>query len=144
MHNTNSTTPEPSEEWRPIPSTHGLYEASSLGRIRYVGPRRRGCKTGAIKAQTKNADGYMSSSFKLPGEKSRRIFTHRMVAEAFHGPAPAWSNVCEHLDDNPANNTPGNLMWSTHLVNLGRPRRRLLMSQSIQKHHAAKRLLVAT
>ena len=43
---------------------------------------------------------------------------HRLVCEAFHGPAPFDSAVVMHLDDDPANNRPENLRWATQKENL--------------------------
>lgn len=121
MNSTNSTAPETSEEWRPIPSTRGLYEASSLGRIRYVGPPRPGVRVGGIKALSRNRDGYLYTGLTMPGEKSRLRAVHRLVCEAFHGEAPDWSEVTEHRDDDKSNNRPANLFWSTHKANMNRP-----------------------
>jgi hypothetical protein len=45
---------------------------------------------------------------------------HRLICEAFHGPAPHGS-VCMHLDENAANNAPTNLAWGTQKENLNAP-----------------------
>ena len=43
----------------------------------------------------------------------RRIMVHRLVLEAFVGPAPADKPIGCHRDGNPQNNTPENLYWGT-------------------------------
>ena len=42
---------------------------------------------------------------------------HRIVATAFHGPAPSEQHVVDHIDTNRQNNRPENLRWSTKLEN---------------------------
>lgn len=43
---------------------------------------------------------------------------HRIVATAFHGPAPSKSHVVDHIDTNKRNNRPENLRWLTRLDNI--------------------------
>jgi hypothetical protein len=43
-------------------------------------------------------------------------YLHRLVLEAYHGPAPAGAEG-RHLDGNKANNHPRNLAWGTKLEN---------------------------
>lgn len=45
----------------------------------------------------------------------------RLVAEAFHGPAPFDRAVVMHLDENAANNRADNLAWGTQRENLNAP-----------------------
>lgn len=42
---------------------------------------------------------------------------HRIVATAFHGPAPTPDLVVDHIDTNRQNNRPENLRWCTRLEN---------------------------
>lgn len=104
------------EDWRPVVRYEGLYEVSSLGRVRSlertylrhgflisVRPRlmklsidpRRGSRSVTLRKNLKPA----------------RIYVHRLVCEAFHGPAPDGKPYVLHWDDNPANNFPENLRW---------------------------------
>ncbi len=46
---------------------------------------------------------------------------HRLVCEAFHGPAPFDRAVVIHLDENALNNKPENLRWGTQKENLNMP-----------------------
>jgi hypothetical protein len=43
---------------------------------------------------------------------------HRLIAEAFHGPAPFDGAVAMHVDENAANNRADNLRWGTQKENL--------------------------
>ena len=43
---------------------------------------------------------------------------HRIVATAFHGPAPSPQYVVDHIDTNRRNNRPENLRWVTKLENI--------------------------
>ena len=43
---------------------------------------------------------------------------HRIVATAFHGPAPSGQHVVDHIDTNRQNNRPENLRWLTKLENI--------------------------
>jgi len=46
---------------------------------------------------------------------------HRLVCEAFHGPAPDGRSVVIHLDEDATNNRPENLKWGTQRENLNMP-----------------------
>lgn len=50
--------------------------------------------------------------------KGKTYKVHRLICEAFHGPAPDDATVCMHLDENAANNRPDNLAWGTQKENL--------------------------
>lgn len=52
--------------------------------------------------------------------KGKTYKVHRLVCEAFHGPAPSKS-VCMHLDESSRNNKPNNLAWGTQKQNLNAP-----------------------
>ena len=43
---------------------------------------------------------------------------HRIVATAFHGEAPSYQHVVDHIDTNRRNNRPENLRWLTKLENI--------------------------
>lgn len=99
----NSTT---CEEWRDVPGWEGVYEVSSLGRI------RRGGRI--LTPNIKN--GYPFVKLKnLPRKEGGYI--HRLVCRAWHGEAASGLEVC-HGDGDKTNNTPGNLRWATRRENM--------------------------
>lgn len=109
------------EQWRDVPSLP-THEVSNLGRIRskpHAVPMPRGgmvIRSGAPHAGILR-DGRPSLFYR---GKNYRI--SRLICEAFHGPAPFQKAVAMHLDDNPANNVPGNLRWGTQKENLNTPK----------------------
>lgn len=52
--------------------------------------------------------------------KGKTAKVHRLVCEAFNGPAEP-EQVCMHLDENSMNNMPSNLAWGTQKENLNAP-----------------------
>lgn len=116
------------EIWRPVPSKPGLM-ASSLGRIKLPESTREmpnggthtikpkpsfGTKTRASKTARHQYYGKYSAKF-------GNIKVHRVVCEAFHGPAPFERAVVIHIDENALNNRPENLRWGTQKENLNMP-----------------------
>jgi hypothetical protein len=108
------------EEWRVIPSLPE-YVASSFGRIMRVpffGPLPNG---GVRRYGGKPSFGAWDGTrfiFQYRG-KSRKV--HRVVCEAFHGPAPMGRTYVLHGDENSRNNRPENLSWGTQKENLNAP-----------------------
>jgi hypothetical protein len=45
-----------------------------------------------------------------------KVYLHRLVCEAIHGPGPEGTECC-HRDGNSRNNDAGNLRWDTHINN---------------------------
>lgn len=106
------------EVWRPIPGHEGLYEVSSLGRVRslYFTPPRP-CRLG------RDETGYPTIMLSKDGK--RRPFTlHRLVCRAFHGeqPNPLHSEVA-HLDGDKDNAGAANLRWVSKVENESHKRR---------------------
>lgn len=105
------------EVWKPVVGREGQYEVSSLGRVRSV-PHElvhrdgvtRPIKGRLLKLQARDPR-YFSVSI---GGRSIRV--HRLVAEAFLGPAPDGCIVL-HANDNGHQNHVGNLRWGTHSTN---------------------------
>lgn len=105
------------EIWKDIPEWEGLYQASTLGRIRsldrtYIDSIGR-CTTrkGRIRIPHINASGYY---YTLMVEKERRLAKtyHRLVALTF---IPNQQNKCcvNHKDGDKLNNRLDNLEWVT-------------------------------
>lgn len=116
------------EVWKAIPGFEGLYEASSLGRIRSLdrlvvrvdGRTRRQC--GRVLKQTPMS-GYLMVSLSVSAVRTVDL-VHRLVASAFCE-KPDGCEVINHLDADKSNNVPTNLEWTTskkntaHAVGLG-------------------------
>lgn len=113
------------EEWRPI----GGYEAfavSTFGRIKRIRPSLKNGKVGNLLKSSCGKGGYLKIALKADGhdetEWPRAFLVHRLVAEAFIGPAPD-RHVVAHFDGDRLNNFLGNLRWATHLENSDDARR---------------------
>ncbi len=111
-----------SEIWRPIPSTNGVYEASSLGRIRSVPRFRRALYgrmyllKGKVLSPLIRRKGYVE--FRLRVDNRQRAATaHQLVSEAFLGPKPTGMQV-NHINGVKADNRPGNLEYLTISANV--------------------------
>lgn len=117
------------EVWKPVPSLPGVL-ASSWGRIKFPERKARmphggwrdyktkpiyGTKTKASKAAR---HVYMGAYNKFFGN----VKVHRLVCEAFHGPAPFQGAVVIHLDEDATNNMPCNLKWGSQKENLNMPK----------------------
>jgi hypothetical protein len=90
-------------DWRP--SVRG-YLVSSAGAVRRDDP------AAPILRGSIDRDGYRCVCL-----KGRTLRVHRLVCEAFHGPAPD-GRECAHLDGNQLNNRADNLAWVTHKENV--------------------------
>jgi hypothetical protein len=116
------------EVWKPVPSKPGVL-ASSFGRIllpkrsakmprgnlRWYEPKPTyGVKTRSSKTAR---HVYMGAYNKFYGNMK----IHRLVCEAFHGPAQDESHVVIHLDEDATNNRPENLKWGTMKENMNMP-----------------------
>ena len=97
------------EVWRTIPS-HPNYEASSLGRVRRAVD---GVNTWAGRILTNCELGGYHVVGVSSGGKAKHVKVHRLVCEAFHGPAPFEGAQVAHGDGVRSNNVPGNLRWAT-------------------------------
>lgn len=94
--------------WRGIPSLTE-YEASDDGRIRKV-------RTGRILRSRVEANGYVKVKLWGDGGQSSR-WVHRLVCEAFHGPAPQSKMDAAHCNGIRADNRSENVRWKTRAQN---------------------------
>lgn len=105
---------EPALIWRAIPSCPG-YEASDTGQVRRL-PRVGGAgrRFGARVLSQKTATGKYAMIGITGGERNYRTeYVHRLVCEAFHGPAPADKPNALHDDGDVSNNRSANLYWGS-------------------------------
>lgn len=111
------------EEWRPVVGWEGFYEVSSFGRVKSL-PRsfyRKGHRISVRERILKlnplrRRSGHMLVGLHKDGN-SQTKFVHRLVCEAFHGPAPEGKPLVLHWDDSPTNNASLNLRWGNAAEN---------------------------
>lgn len=111
------------EEWKAVLEFEGIYEVSSMGRVRALdrvmtsGRWGKCARKGSIIKPKLRKDGRLTVGLRKNGTRVFR-FVHRLVCEAFHGPRPSPRHVVAHFPDrDPTNNIPSNLRWATHLEN---------------------------
>lgn len=111
------------EIWKDVVNYEGLYEVSSLGRIKAL-PRCVRRNTGyawtkeIIMSPKNDKDGYKTIGLRDASGKKKFFRIHRLVLLAFKG-APTFEGALGlHLDDNPANNCIENLTWGTNSENV--------------------------
>jgi len=102
-----------SELWRPVVGWEGLYEVSSLGRVRSL---PRATTRGRVLKPARNVHGYWFVALCCNGKPKTRPI-HSLVAEAFIGPRPAGMDVC-HGSNGKDDNTPANLSYGTRSQNM--------------------------
>jgi hypothetical protein len=103
------------EEWRPVVGWEGVYDVSSLGRIRRV-KTSGNSKAGHILKPQLNRDGYPLIRFRKPGVAKMKAI-HKAVAEAFLGPCPDGLEV-NHIDFDKQNCRANNLEYTTRRNNM--------------------------
>lgn len=112
------------EIWKDIPGYEGVYQASTLGRIRSLdrtiirgGSKRRGPHKaqlkGKILVQVPNNQGYRVVPL---GKDAPCCRVHQLIAKTF---IPNLENkpMINHIDGNTANNKIDNLEWCTNKEN---------------------------
>lgn len=112
------------EIWKPVVGYEGIYEVSSLGRIRSLprivksrSPNGRLMK-GKIRKPNFRSHGYIQ--FNLYDKENKNFAArnlHRIIAMAFI-PNPENKPEVNHIDANPSNNSLSNLEWVTHKENI--------------------------
>lgn len=107
------------EEWKDIPNYEGLYQASTLGRIRSVdkevecesiyGKKYKQKKRGKVLKPYPQANGYMTVTLYKNGEENF-AFVHRLLAMTFLKNTKD-RKVVSFVDGNKYNITLDNLCW---------------------------------
>lgn len=100
--------------WKAIPGWEDRYEVSDEGDVRRTAGGQ-GTRRGTILLPILDRRGYHTYTLQRPGFRVRAK-AHRLVLEAFVGPAPDGAYAL-HADDNPSNNSLANLRWGTALEN---------------------------
>lgn len=110
------------EIWRDVPSMPRIL-ASSEGRIMFIphrGPMPRGGERPYGGEPTFGVWNKTDGRFIIVID-GRTWKIARLIAEAFHGPAPFDGAVVMHIDENAANNRASNLQWGKQQENLNAP-----------------------
>lgn len=103
------------ETWHLVPDFLA-YEVSDHGQVRsWKG------KVPKLLRQIPRKSGHLYL-FLYRNNRSHKRYVHRLVLEAFRGPAGP-DEECRHLDGNPANNRLDNLAWGTAQQNTDDKRR---------------------
>lgn len=104
------------EIFKDISGYEGIYQISNFGRVKsLIDTHGNIRKTEKILKEINTRHGYKTYSL-YKNKKSKRILTHRLVADAF---IPNPNNYVEvnHKDENKANNSVDNLEWCTRKYN---------------------------
>ena len=111
---------ETSEVWRPVKGFEGVYEVSSLGRVKSLarvihrGSSDYSTRDRILTASLKNGYPFVSLT---NGRRTRPEYVHRLVAEAFI-PNTLGFPCVNHKDETRTNNSVENLEWCTREYNL--------------------------
>lgn len=115
------------EIWKDIQNYEGLYEISSLGRIRN--------NLGKIKKPCVQNKGYLLVSL-YKDAKEKKFLVHRLVAEHFIDNPNKYCQV-NHVDGNKFNNNVINLEWYNQRLNYNHGMKNFLYSHN-DEHFFAK------
>jgi hypothetical protein len=110
------------EIWKAVVGYEGLYEVSSLGRVRslpHIVPNRSSKYTtiGKVLRQAPDRRGYLQVHLSS-GKKVETKKVHRLVATAFIGEPPQADSHVNHRDFKVDNNAATNLEWCSSRQNI--------------------------
>lgn len=97
------------ERWTDIPRYEGRYEASTLGRIRWM-------STGRVLKPYANWAGYLLVQLYHAPNQRRSLSVARLIARTWLG-EPEPGQQVNHLDGHKPNNAVANLQWVTQSEN---------------------------
>lgn len=129
------------EEWKDIPGWEGLYQASTLGRVKSLNPGKRIInKEGILKP-------ILATNYKGNSKYYRHFITLRrkpVVKQYSLGPLILFTFVraahegeeCRHLNDDSLDNRLTNLAWGTHRDNADDAVRNGAMSKGSSHVHS--------
>lgn len=101
------------EEWKDIKGYEGLYQVSSLGRVKSLNYNKTGKEH--LLNPGKVGGGYLMFVLSKGGKRSN-LLLHRLVAEAFI-PNPDNLPCVNHKNEDKSDNRVENLEWCTHKYN---------------------------
>ena len=113
---------------KPIPSVSGAF-ANCSGEIKLPESETEMPNGGVRKYATKWIKGVKRRASKSARHeyfavmyRGKNLKIHRLVCEAFHGPAPSGKPIVLHLNEDALDNRPENLRWGTQKENLNMPK----------------------
>lgn len=115
------------EQWQDIPGYEGLYQVSTLGRIK---------SNRSIKSLHIDKGGYLTV-WLCKDSIQKNYKAHRLVALAFI-PNPENKATVNHIDGNKQNNCVENLEWATHSENINHANRTGLRTVTDAQREAAR------
>jgi hypothetical protein len=113
------------ETWKAVPGYEGLYEVSSLGRVKSLARECRAMRKGTMASvpipermltPTQISVGYLTVGLSRDGNCKTK-YIHQLVCEAWNGPRPEGFDAA-HFDGDKHNNTPENLRWASRRDNV--------------------------
>ena len=104
------------EIWKSIPGFEGMYEVSSLGRIKSL-PRRYVSREKILTAR-EDTGGYLAVVLYHGDGTNENALVHRLVCRAFNGDAPTGKPDVNHKDGVKSNNIDSNLEWTNDPLNV--------------------------
>lgn len=108
------------EIWKDVPSRPGI-KVSNKGRV-LLSPKTVPMPNGGVRVYipeprrgsvAKASKTARHQYLKVQCSEHGNMKVHRLVCEAFHGPAPFPGAVVIHIDENALNNDASNLRWGT-------------------------------
>lgn len=100
--------------WLPVVGYEGLYEVSEAGDVRRLAASSHRPANWVVSTHTVRGNYRQIHVADASGLRKQKM-VHRLVAEAFLG--PALGREVRHLDGDPTNNRLSNLRWGTHSEN---------------------------
>jgi hypothetical protein len=110
------------EEWKDIAGFEGVYQVSTLGRVRSCDRYLRAChggrqfKKGQIISPKRMRNGYFTVGLSYNG-RVKRMYIHRLVATVFLSNPNSYPEI-NHRDEDKGNNRFDNLEWCSHRYNI--------------------------
>lgn len=129
------------EIWCDISDYKGLYQVSTLGRVRSLDrviydQGRHWFQNGKILKASSQKSGYLFVTLSKAG-KAKQYRVHRLVAQAFIPNPNGWPQV-NHKDEDVTNNKVENLEWCTAKYNLNYGNHNQNVAKTLKQHKYQK------